>query len=147
VRSIDLAQRVWPQAATGELLAVPLGSLEQHGPHLPLDTDSRIALEVVRRLAGLRPGVVVAPTVAYGSSGEHESFPGTISIGQEALEFMVIELVRSATRTFAHVLVVSGHGRQCGTPGTRRAPAAVGGPFGAGMDGGARGCRCPCGTY
>jgi creatinine amidohydrolase len=110
VRSIDLAQRVWPQAATGELLAVPLGSLEQHGPHLPLDTDSRIALEVVRRLAGLRPGVVVAPTVAYGSSGEHESFPGTISIGQEALEFMVIELVRSATRTFAHVLVVSGHG-------------------------------------
>jgi creatinine amidohydrolase len=48
--------------------------------------------------------------VAYGSSGEHESFPGTISIGQEALEFMVIELVRSATRTFAHVLVVSGHG-------------------------------------
>jgi creatinine amidohydrolase len=94
----------------GGLLAVPLGSLEQHGPHLPLDTDSRIALELVRRLAALRPGVVIAPTVPYGSSGEHESFPGTISIGQEALELMLIELVRSATRTFPHVVLVSGHG-------------------------------------
>jgi creatinine amidohydrolase len=94
----------------GELLAVPLGSLEQHGPHLPLDTDSRIALELVRRLAALRPGVVIAPTVPYGSSGEHESFPGTISIGQEALELMLIELVRSATRTFPHIALVSGHG-------------------------------------
>ncbi len=107
---IDLAERVWPQAGRGELLAVPLGSLEQHGPHLPLDTDSRIAREVARRLARLRPGVAVAPTVPYGSSGEHESFPGTISIGQQALEFMLVELVRSATRTFAHVLLVSGHG-------------------------------------
>jgi mycofactocin system creatininase family protein len=106
----DLAARVWSEAATGDLLAVPLGSLEQHGPHLPLDTDSRIALELVRRLAGLRPGVVIAPTIAYGSSGEHESFPGTISIGQEALELVLIELVRSANRTFEHVLLVSGHG-------------------------------------
>jgi creatinine amidohydrolase len=106
----DLGERVWTEAAMGGLLAVPLGSLEQHGPHLPLDTDSRIALELVRRLAALRPGVVIAPTVPYGSSGEHESFPGTISIGQEALELMLIELVRSATRTFPHIVLVSGHG-------------------------------------
>jgi creatinine amidohydrolase len=109
--AIELARRVWPDAATGsELLAVPLGSLEQHGPHLPLATDAHIADMVARQYADRRSGVVVAPVVAYGASGEHEDFPGTISIGHEALELLIVELVRSATRTFAHVLLVNGHG-------------------------------------
>jgi mycofactocin precursor peptide peptidase len=106
----ELGSAVWPEVNGAQVLAVPLGSLEQHGPHLPLDTDTRVAEEVVRRLAQRRSGVVVAPSLAYGSSGEHESFPGTISIGQDALELVLIELVRSATRTFPHVLLASGHG-------------------------------------
>jgi creatinine amidohydrolase len=52
---------------------------------------------------------VVAPAIPYGASGEHAGFPGTLSIGQEALERVVVELVRSADG-FAGVVLVSGHG-------------------------------------
>jgi mycofactocin precursor peptide peptidase len=91
------------------VLAVPLGSTEQHGPHLPLSTDTDLAVALCEQLA-LRRDVVVAPPVPYGSSGEHGGFAGTLSIGHAALELVLIELCRSATDTFARVLLVSGHG-------------------------------------
>lgn len=109
-----LADLAWPQiaqrAAAGAVLAVPLGSTEQHGPHLPLSTDTDIAVALCRRLAVARPDVLIAPPVAYGSSGEHDGFAGTLSIGQAAIEQLVLELGRSATRTFRHVLYVCAHG-------------------------------------
>jgi len=109
-----LADLAWPEvaerAAAGAVLAVPLGSTEQHGPHLPLSTDTDIAVALCRRLASARPDVLIAPAVAYGSSGEHDGFAGTLSIGQAAVEQLVLELGRSATRTFRHVLFVSAHG-------------------------------------
>ncbi len=98
------------RAAAGAVLAVPLGSTEQHGPHLPLSTDADIASALCARLAAARPGVLVAPPLAYGSSGEHAGFAGTLSIGQAALELVIVELVRSATETFGRVLLVSAHG-------------------------------------
>ena len=61
------------------------GSTEQHGPHLPLSTDTDIALALADALAARRPDVVVAPALPYGASGEHAGFPGTLSIGHEAL--------------------------------------------------------------
>ena len=97
-------------AAGGALLAVPVASTEQHGPHLPLSTDTDLAVALCARLAAARPDVVVAPPLAYGSSGEHEGFAGTISIGQEAVELVLVELCRSATLTFRRVLLVSTHG-------------------------------------
>ena len=96
--------------AAGAVLAIPLGATEQHGPHLPLSVDTDIALALCDRLAAARPQVLVAPAVAYGSSGEHAGFPGTLSIGQAALELLVLELCRSAGDTFERVLLVSGHG-------------------------------------
>ncbi|MCP4227234.1 MAG: mycofactocin biosynthesis peptidyl-dipeptidase MftE [Actinomycetia bacterium] len=96
--------------ARPSLLLVPLGSTEQHGPHLPLDTDSRIAKAWAERLAALHPSAVVAPVVDYGSSGEHQSFPGTLSIGHAALHGLVLELVRSAAHTFSATVFVCGHG-------------------------------------
>jgi creatinine amidohydrolase len=109
-----LADLAWPdvgnRAAAGAVLAVPLGSTEQHGPHLPLSTDTDVAAALCARLAAARPDVLVAPAVPYGSSGEHAGFPGTLSIGQDALELLVVELVRSATETFGHVVLVSAHG-------------------------------------
>jgi creatinine amidohydrolase len=89
---------------------VPLGSTEQHGPHLPLSTDTDVAVALCEHLARVRPDVLVAPPVPYGSSGEHDGFAGTLSIGQQVTELLVLELGRSATRTFRHVLFVSAHG-------------------------------------
>jgi creatinine amidohydrolase len=86
-----------------------LGSTEQHGPHLPLGTDTELACSIARSLARQRPDVVVAPALPYGSSGEHAAFPGTLSIGQAALELVLVELVRSAD-AFAGVVLVNGHG-------------------------------------
>jgi len=110
----DLAALTSPEAAHlaagGALLAVPVASTEQHGPHLPLSTDTDLAVALCARLAAARPDVVVAPPLAYGSSGEHEGFAGTISIGQEAVELILVELCRSATLTFRRVLLVSTHG-------------------------------------
>jgi mycofactocin precursor peptide peptidase len=99
-------------AATGGdcLLAVPVGSLEQHGPHLPLDTDTRIAVELATRLSRTRSDVVVAPAVAYGASGEHAAFPGTLLINHEVLADLLVELVRSARDAFAGVVLISAHG-------------------------------------
>jgi creatinine amidohydrolase len=109
-----LADLAWPEirerAAAGAILVVPLGSTEQHGPHLPLSTDTDIAIALSERLAAARPDVLVAPPMPYGSSGEHAGFAGTLSIGQAAIEAVVVELGRSATETFAHVLFVSAHG-------------------------------------
>ena len=112
------------RAAAGAVLAVPVGSTEQHGPHLPLSTDADLAIALCNQLgAQLDSSVVVAPPVFYGSSGEHEGFAGTISIGQEATELLLTELGRSATRTFARVLLVSTHGGN--TEPVRRAVARL----------------------
>jgi creatinine amidohydrolase len=88
------------------LLAVPVGATEQHGPHLPLTTDTDIAVALVERL----PGAVAAPPLCFGSSGEHAGFLGTLSIGQPVTQRVLIELGRSACESYAHVLFVSTHG-------------------------------------
>jgi mycofactocin system creatininase family protein len=92
------------------VVLVPLGSLEQHGPHLPFDTDTRIAVAVAAAAAAGRDGVAVAPPVTYGASGEHAGFPGTLSIGTEALTGLLIELGRDAARDWDAMLLVNGHG-------------------------------------
>ncbi|MGN6472943.1 MAG: mycofactocin biosynthesis peptidyl-dipeptidase MftE [Mycobacteriales bacterium] len=107
----SLGALTWPDLDGVErVLAVPLGSTEQHGPHLPLSTDTAIAVVLCELLAAERSDVVVAPALPYGSSGEHAGFPGTLSIGQEAFERVVLELVRSAAASFAGVVFVCGHG-------------------------------------
>lgn len=93
------------------IIAVPVGSCEQHGPHLPLDTDTRIAVALTQSLAeSFEPGdVLVGPTLGVTSSGEHAGFPGTLSIGADVVEHLIVELVRSADWS-AGVVLVNGHG-------------------------------------
>ncbi|WP_312881131.1 mycofactocin biosynthesis peptidyl-dipeptidase MftE [Thermomonospora cellulosilytica] len=110
-----LAGCAWPDVQAGPLVLVPIGSTEQHGPHLPLSTDTVIAQAVAERAADvLRPRtagqVLVAPAIAYGASGEHAGFPGTISIGHEALHAVIVEAVRSLALWAGRVVLVNGHG-------------------------------------
>jgi mycofactocin precursor peptide peptidase len=110
---VDLARATWTEvdAADGHMiLAVPLGSLEQHGPHLPLDTDTRIARAVASGLAGRCRHVALAPAVPYGASGEHAGFPGTLLVGHEVLVDLLLDLTRSARSSFAGVVVINAHG-------------------------------------
>lgn len=104
-----LGRQVWSEIQQGSTLLIPLGATEQHGPHLPFDTDARIATTLAERAAAAT-GATVAPVLPYGSSGEHAGFPGTLSIGAEALRHVVIELVRSARLTYGRIVLVNGHG-------------------------------------
>jgi creatinine amidohydrolase len=111
-RDLRLDRKTWHELAgraSSTIVAVPVGSLEQHGPHLPLGTDTDIASYLALGLLHGRDDVLVAPAIAYGSSGEHAGFPGTLSIGGPALTTMVVELVRSAD-AFRAVVLVCGHG-------------------------------------
>lgn len=107
-----LAASTWEDVdrAPRSALVVPLGATEQHGPHLPLDTDTRIALAVAEAIAAAVDGASVAPALPVGASGEHAAFPGTLSIGPTALELLLVELVRHASADWDHVLVVNAHG-------------------------------------
>jgi len=110
----QLGERTWTElhaAARRPLLAVPVGSCEQHGPHLPLDTDTRIAVALAEGLVqSFDPGdVMVAPAISISASGEHAGFAGTLSFGNDVVESMLVELVRSADWS-SGVVLVNGHG-------------------------------------
>ncbi|MET0767489.1 MAG: mycofactocin biosynthesis peptidyl-dipeptidase MftE [Aeromicrobium sp.] len=106
-----LADTAWTEIGAGPLVLVPVGSIEQHGPHLPLDTDAAIAVAVAEAVADrLEVEVLVAPPVSYGSSGEHQDFAGTSSIGSEALQTFVVELVRSMSTWAGRIVFVNAHG-------------------------------------
>ncbi|MGY1838680.1 MULTISPECIES: mycofactocin biosynthesis peptidyl-dipeptidase MftE [unclassified Modestobacter] len=105
-----LAGATWPEIGSRPLVVVPLGSVEQHGRHLPLATDTVVARTVAEAAVPDLPGAWLAPALNYGASGEHEGFPGTISLGTEALTAVLTEFGRSAGRWAGRLLVVNGHG-------------------------------------
>ncbi|MFB9646873.1 mycofactocin biosynthesis peptidyl-dipeptidase MftE [Microbacterium terregens] len=111
VPPLPLVNVPWPRVPRDVTLLVPLGSTEQHGPHLPLDVDTAIARAVcdgvARRLA--QP-TLVAPAIAYGASGEHQGFAGTVSVGTESLTRTLVEFCRSARHWAGRIVFVNGHG-------------------------------------
>ncbi len=111
-----LSRFSWSGLPAEPLVLVPVGSFEQHGPHLPLATDTTIAVAVAEgaaaRLLHRCPAepVLVAPPVTYAASGEHQPFAGTISIGNEVLGSMLVELVRSMATWCGRIVFVNAHG-------------------------------------
>lgn len=95
--------------AVTRTILIPFGATEEHGPHLPLGTDTFQAEDVCRRLAEQRP-VFVAPAIPYGvcrSTGDH---PGTVSLTTATLKALAIDLVRSFYRQgLRNVVLLSGH--------------------------------------
>lgn len=105
----ELASATWTELPERPLVLVPVGSTEQHGPHLPLETDTLVATAVAHELAEHLAGYV-APSLSIGASGEHQGFPGVLSIGTEALQVVLVELVRSLSLWAGRIVLVNGHG-------------------------------------
>ena len=110
----SLAAATSPGLPPATTVLVPVGSIEQNGPHLPLDTDTAIATAVASGAAAALEArahrVLVAPALCYGSSGEHQDFPGTSSIGNTVLREVVVELTRSMRTWAQRVVFVNAHG-------------------------------------
>lgn len=88
---------------------LPIGSVEEHGPHLPLGTDAFHAIELARRVSELKP-VLVAPPVYYGLCRSTREHPGTVSLSSETLKALVVELGREFHRQgLRNLLFLSGH--------------------------------------
>ncbi|MCX5889436.1 MAG: creatininase family protein [Deltaproteobacteria bacterium] len=99
------------EAARDQLRTVilPVGSVEEHGPHLPLGTDTFHAIEVARRVAELRP-VIVAPPVFYGICRSTREHPGTISLSGDTLRALLKDLGREFYRQgLRRLVLISGH--------------------------------------
>jgi mycofactocin precursor peptide peptidase len=105
---MDLGAMTWPDVGA-PIVVVPVGSCEQHGPHLPLHTDTTIAVSLVAALVADRSDCVAAPPITVSASGEHAGFPGTLSIGTSVMADVVVELARSADWA-SGVVFVNGHG-------------------------------------
>ncbi|GAB4371717.1 MAG: hypothetical protein Kow0062_07520 [Acidobacteriota bacterium] len=96
-----------------DVALLPVGSIEQHGPHLPLDTDAWdaefLAREVARSCSDPKP--LVLPGIPYGVAYHHEDFAGTISIGPETLARLVHEIgLELARQGIRKLIIINGHG-------------------------------------
>jgi creatinine amidohydrolase/Fe(II)-dependent formamide hydrolase-like protein len=112
-----LGRLTWPEAQQRlkavDVALLPVGAIEQHGPHLPLDTDAFdaefLAREVARQCSEPKP--IVLPLIPYGVSYHHDGFSGTLSISNDTLAKLVYEIGMSAARNgISKLVIVNGHG-------------------------------------
>lgn len=112
-----LEEMTWEEAKEKfkeiDITILPIGSLEQHGPHLPLSTDAFdaywLAKETVKRVSSPKP--IVLPPVNYGVSYHHLAFPGTVSLSPETLISIVYDIGCSLVRYgVKKLLIINGHG-------------------------------------
>jgi creatinine amidohydrolase len=107
-----LAMLTSPDAgeSRGGVVIVPTGSVEQHGPHLPIGTDTFIACEIARRVADSTDGVLVAEPIAYGCSWHHMAFPGTVTLRVATFVAVVVDVCRSLCEQGFRPVLLNGHG-------------------------------------
>ena len=91
-----------------QVAIIPIGSIEQHGPHLPVSTDSEIVTEVAKRLSEIK-GYFLLPTLTYGVSFEHAPF-FNLSIRESTLRTVLIDLCSSLlANNIKTVFIINGH--------------------------------------
>jgi creatinine amidohydrolase len=110
----ELTREASREAAAAAILVWPVGSTEQHGPHLPTATDAMhaewVALAAARRVSDDVP-IVVAPTLRLGSSAHHLPFGGTISLSTDTYYRVLLEAVESwVAGGWRRMFIVNGHG-------------------------------------
>lgn len=116
-RSYMLGDLSWPEAkerfSEVDIALLPVGSLEQHGTHLPLDTDAFDAQYLAQKVAMAcsNPKPLVFPLIPYGVSYQHDDFPGTISINNETLSKLVYDIgINAARNGITKLVIINGHG-------------------------------------
>ena len=98
-------------AAKGDVVLLPIGAVEQHGPHLPTDVDIRGAIETANAASAQRDYMVVAPPVWWGLSGAHKGFPGLLTVRVETFLALLEDLCDSIVDDgFRKIVLVVGHG-------------------------------------
>jgi len=128
LRTVRLEELRWPEVrqylARKDIVILPVGSVEQHGLHLPLGTDAMVAMHLALD-AGRATGVIVAPPVWFGWSPHHMGYPGTVTLQAETLVSVVKDVCLSMVQHgFRRIVIVNGH-RQANLPPLQIAAAAV----------------------
>lgn len=113
-RKVLLEEMTWPEVKAAikksDTVLLPIGSIEQHGPHLPLATDAIAPFEVAKRVAE-KIGVLVAPVIRPGISPHHMSFPGTITLSTTTFIGLIQDYCRClAKHGFRRIVLLNGHG-------------------------------------
>ncbi|WP_018177135.1 creatininase family protein [Jongsikchunia kroppenstedtii] len=97
-------------AARAAIAVLPVGALEQHGPHLPLVTDTLIATAIADAVS-LRHNLFQLPPITFSCSHEHAAFPGTVSISATTLTAMIADIAASLrAQGIGRLLIVNAHG-------------------------------------
>jgi creatinine amidohydrolase/Fe(II)-dependent formamide hydrolase-like protein len=116
VTTLALEQMTWPEIRAAidrgfHTVIVPLGSTEQHGPHLPLCVDSTVVVAAAHRVAEILGHALVAPVVPIGCSKHHLGFSGSLTLRPETLIDYVGDVAESlATGGFRAAFFFTGHG-------------------------------------
>jgi creatinine amidohydrolase len=109
-------QMTWPEirdvVKEDRVVVVPIGTLEDHGPHLPIDTDCAIITEICRRACDRVPvDTVLLPTVTHGYSPHHRDFPGSINIAWDTFVRYLTDITGSLVHHgFRRIILANGHG-------------------------------------
>lgn len=97
---------------TAKLAAIPIGSTEQHGPHLPLINDAATAFELTKMAADMaKTEVIIVPPIVVGISEHHMPFPGTLTLSPQTLLALIMDICKSLkVHGIKRVVIINGHG-------------------------------------
>lgn len=118
-KKVQIERMTWPEVKqaveeSSGIALVPVGAVEEHGPHLPIGTDSIETYEIGLQ-AAKKAGVVITPPVWFGNSRSFMDFPGTITLQPDTLKLVVRDVVMSLVKHgFTCPVILDGHGGNYG---------------------------------